>query len=177
MNVISQRYSESLFDLAIEENKLDDYLNDMKLVDEVLESDPQFVQFFSHVLIKDDVKCQLIDESFKGNINEYVLNFLKLLVKKRRIRYIGEIVKAFITLSHRHLGIEEGIIYSPYQLSTKEVQEIEQVMSKKENKKVTLKVRLDPSLVGGVKVEVNNRIYDGSIKNKVEVLKKELLRK
>ncbi len=55
MNVISQRYAESLFDLALEENKLDDYLNDMKLVDEVLESDPQFVQFFSHVLIKDDV--------------------------------------------------------------------------------------------------------------------------
>ena len=48
---------------------------------------------------------------------------------------------------------------------------------KKENKKVTLKVSIDPSLLGGIKVQIANRIYDGTIKNKVEMLKKELLRK
>ena len=169
MSVVGDRYAESLFDLAKEENKVTQYLDDIKLVGEVLDSDPQIVQFFNHVLIENDKKIQLLDQSFKGNVDQYVLNFLKLLVQSRRIRYIDDIVK--------YLGIEEGMIYTPYELTDQQIQDIEKAISQKENKKVTLKVSIDPSLLGGIKVQIANRIYDGTIKNKVEMLKKELLRK
>ena len=52
MSVVGDRYAESLFDLAKEENQVTQYLDDIKLVGEVLDSDPQIVQFFNHVLIK-----------------------------------------------------------------------------------------------------------------------------
>lgn len=177
MSVIGDRYAESLFDLAKEENKVTQYLDDIKLVGEVLGSDPQIVQFFNHVLIENDKKIQLLDQSFKGNVDQYVLNFLKLLVQSRRIRYIDDIVKSYIKLSNQYLGIEEGMIYTPYELTDQQIQDIEKAISQKENKKVTLKVSIDPSLLGGIKVQIANRIYDGTIKNKVEMLKKELLRK
>ena len=169
MSVIGDRYAESLFDLAKEENKVTQYLDDIKLVGEVLGSDPQIVQFFNHVLIENEKKIQLLDQSFKGNVDQYVLNFLKLLVQSRRIRYIN--------LSNQYLGIEEGTIYTPYKLTDQQIQDIEKAISKKENKKVTLKLSIDSSLLGGIKVQIANRIYDGTIKNKVEMLKKELLRK
>ena len=54
MSVVGDRYAESLFDLAKEENKVTQYLDDIKLVGEVLDSDPQIVQFFNHVLIEND---------------------------------------------------------------------------------------------------------------------------
>lgn len=177
MSVIGDRYAESLFDLAKEENKVASYLDDVKLVKEVIDSDPQIVQFFNHVLIQNEEKIDLLDKSFKGNIDLYVLNFLKLLVKARRISYLDDIVKAYISLSNEYLGIEEGIIYSTYPLSDEQIKEIENAISKKENKQITLKVIIDKSLLGGIKVQIANRIYDGSIKNKVEMLKKELLRK
>ena len=177
MNVVGDRYAESLFDLTKEENKVTQYLDDIKLVGEVLDSDPQIVQFFNHVLIENDKKIQLLDQSFKGNVDQYVLNFLKLLVQSRRIRYIDDIVKSYIKLSNQYLGIEEGMIYTPYELTDQQIQDIEKAISQKENKKVTLKVSIDPSLLGGIKVQISNRIYDGTIKNKVEMLKKELLRK
>ncbi|MEE1446106.1 F0F1 ATP synthase subunit delta [Coprobacillus sp. AF13-15] len=177
MSVVGDRYAESLFDLAKEENKVTQYLDDIKLVGEVLDSDPQIVQFFNHVLIENDKKIQLLDQSFKGNVDQYVLNFLKLLVQSRRIRYIDDIVKSYIKLSNQYLGIEEGMIYTPYELTDQQIQDIEKAISQKENKKVTLKVSIDPSLLGGIKVQIANRIYDGTIKNKVEMLKKELLRK
>ncbi len=177
MSVIGDRYAESLFDLAKEENKVTQYLDDIKLVGEVLGSDPQIVQFFNHVLIENDKKIQLLDQSFKGNVDQYVLNFLKLLVQSRRIRYIDDIIKSYINLSNQYLGIEEGTIYTPYKLTDQQIQDIEKAISQKENKKVTLKVSIDPSLLGGIKVQIANRIYDGTIKNKVEMLKKELLRK
>lgn len=177
MSVVGDRYAESLFDLAKEENKVTQYLDDIKLVGEVLDSDPQIVQFFNHVLIENDKKIQLLDQSFKGNVDQYVLNFLKLLVQSRRICYIDDIVKSYINLSNQYLGIEEGMIYTPYELTDQQIQDIEKAISQKENKKVTLKVSIDPSLLGGIKVQIANRIYDGTIKNKVEMLKKELLRK
>lgn len=177
MSVVGDRYAESLFDLAKEENKVTQYLDDIKLVGEVLDSDPQIVQFFNHVLIENDKKIQLLDQSFKGNVDQYVLNFLKLLVQSRRIRYIDDIVKSYINLSNQYLGIEEGMIYTPYELTDQQIQDIEKAISQKENKKVTLKVSIDPSLLGGIKVQIANRIYDGTIINKVEMLKKELLRK
>ena len=177
MSVVGDRYAESLFDLAKEENKVTQYLDDIKLVGEVLDSDPQIVQFFNHVLIENDKKIQLLDQSFKGNVDQYVLNFLKILVQSRRIRYIDDIVKSYIKLSNQYLGIEEGMIYTPYELTDQQIQDIEKAISQKENKKVTLKVSIDPSLLGGIKVQISNRIYDGTIKNKVEMLKKELLRK
>lgn len=177
MSVVGDRYAESLFDLAKEENKVTQYLDDIKLVGEVLDSDPQIVQFFNHVLIENDKKIQLLDQSFKGNVDQYVLNFLKLLVQSRRIRYIDDIVKSYINLSNQYLDIEEGMIYTPYELTDQQIQDIEKAISQKENKKVTLKVSIDPSLLGGIKVQIANRIYDGTIKNKVEMLKKELLRK
>ena len=163
--------------LAKEENKVTQYLDDIKLVGEVLGSDPQIVQFFNHVLIENEKKIQLLDQSFKGNVDQYVLNFLKLLVQSRRIRYIDDIVKSYINLSNQYLGIEEGTIYTPYKLTDQQIQDIEKAISKKENKKVTLKLSIDSSLLGGIKVQIANRIYDGTIKNKVEMLKKELLRK
>ena len=177
MSVVGYRYAESLFDLSKEENQVTQYLDDIKLVGEVLDSDPQIVQFFNHVLIENDKKIQLLDQSFKGNVDQYVLNFLKLLVQSRRIRYIDDIVKSYINLSNQYLGIEEGMIYTPYELTDQQIQDIEKAISQKENKKVTLKVSIDPSLLGGIKVQIANRIYDGTIKNKVEMLKKELLRK
>lgn len=177
MSVVGDRYAESLFDLAKEENQVTQYLDDIKLVGEVLDSDPQIVQFFNHVLIENDKKIQLLDQSFKGNVDQYVLNFLKLLVQSRRIHYIDDIVKSYINLSNQYLGIEEGMIYTPYELTDQQIQDIEKAISQKENKKVTLKVSIDPSLLGGIKVQIANRIYDGTIKNKVEMLKKELLRK
>ena len=165
MDAVAVRYAESLFDLAKEMNQVEAYSKDIDLIRTVFESDPSFVPFFSHVLIEDEAKCALLDKSFKGQVNDYVVNFLKLLVRKRRMRYVMEIIEAFKALTNEHFGILEGILYANYDIS------------KKENKTIRLRVVNDPSLIGGIKVEINNRVFDGSIKNKVALLKKELLRK
>ena len=174
MDAVAVRYAESLFDLAKEMNQVEAYSKDIDLIRTVFESDPSFVPFFSHVLIEDEAKCALLDKSFKGQVNDYVVNFLKLLVRKRRMRYVMEKIEA---LTNEHFGILEGILYANYDISVQEVKEVEDALSKKENKTIRLRVVNDPSLIGGIKVEINNRVFDGSIKNKVALLKKELLRK
>ena len=109
MDAVAVRYAESLFDLAKEMNQVEAYSKDIDLIRTVFESDPSFVPFFSHVLIEDEAKCALLDKSFKGQVNDYVVNFLKLLVRKRRMRYVMEIIEAFKALTNEHFGILEGI--------------------------------------------------------------------
>ena len=69
MSVVGDRYAESLFDLAKEENQVTQYLDDIKLVGEVLDSDPQIVQFFNHVLIENDKK-KILKSLFK--VKKYI---------------------------------------------------------------------------------------------------------
>lgn len=177
MDIVSSRYAESLFELAKEEKTIEAYQDDMQKVSAVFQTDSSFVQFFSHVAIDDNVKINLLDQSFKNQISEYVLNFLKLLVMKRRIRYILGICDAFQSLCNDYFGIKVGKVFSPYVLNDDEISKIEKAVSIKENKKVQLRLVIDESLIGGIKVEIDNHVYDNSLSYKLESLKNELLRK
>lgn len=176
MESIAAIYAESLFDLAKEENMIESYCNDMKKIHEVF-NDESFVKFFSHVTLKDEIKINVLKESFQNQVSTYVFNFLLLLIKKRRIKYIVGICKEFQALCNNHFGIKEGILYTAYELNQNEIADIEKAMSIKVNSKVQLRVVVDPSLIGGIKVEIENHVYDNSLSYKLESLKKELLRK
>lgn len=176
MNTIASRYAESLFDLAKEENDIQTYQKDIMKVQDVFEDDV-FVQFFSHVAVQDEEKINILKKSFQNQISEYVLNFLMLLVKKRRMRYIQQICQHFQSLCNDYFGIKVGKVYSAYSLTPEQIQKIENAISQKEAKKVQLRMVIDESLIGGIKVEVDNHIYDDSLSYKLESLRKELLRK
>lgn len=175
MDAIASRYAESLFSLALEENDILAYQKDMALITEVFQSDAKLVQFFSHVAISDDAKMRLLEKSFKEQINQYVMNFLKLLVKKRRFKYILAITHEFELLCYAHFNIKVGTIWTAYELEENEVIKIEKAMSQKLNQKVQLKQIVDPSLIGGVKVEIENHVYDDSISSKLDALRSNLL--
>lgn len=176
MDIISSRYAESLFELAQEEKAIQTYQNDMLKIQEVFQ-DESFVRFFSHVALQDEVKISILKKSFQGQVSDYVLNFLLLLVKKRRMRYILEICGHFQTLCNDYFGIKVGKVYSAYQLSDKDIQRIENAVSQKEGKKVKLNMIVDESLIGGIKVDIDNHIYDDSLSYKLKSLRKELLGK
>lgn len=176
METIACRYAESLFDLAKEENAIQTYQKDIMIIQDIFE-DNDFVQFFSHVAVQDDDKINILKMSFQNQISEYVLNFLMLLVKKRRMKYIRQICQHFQSLCNDYFGIKVGKLYSAYSLTSEEIHRVENAMSQKEGKKVQLRMIIDESLIGGIKVELDNHIYDDSLSYKLESLRKELLRK
>jgi len=176
MNIIASRYAESLFDLAKEEHAIEVYQKDMQKVCDVFQ-DKTFIQFFSHVVIQDDVKMNILIKSFEHQVSEYVLNFLLLLVKKRRMKYILDICNQFQTLCYDYFDIKVGKLYTPYAIDSKDIEKVEKVIGVKEGKKVKLHMVIDQTLIGGIKVEVDNHIYDDSLSYKLESLKQELLRR
>lgn len=177
METVAKRYAQSLFSLALDQQAVLDYQKDMNLVNKIFFENPNFIRFFNEVSVSNEDKFRIIDQGFKDQVDTYIVNFLKLLIKKRRIKHILEINQEFKELANEYLGIEEGTLYTSFTLDSKQIKEVEAAISKKEQKTVKLTVINDPSLIGGIKVVIKNRVYDGSVKNKVSLLKKELLRK
>lgn len=177
MEAVALRYANSLFEIAQEENAIKRYEADLNLVKQVLCQDADILSFFMHFNVSKEAKKETLDRAFKESVSPYVLNFIKLLVDKNRADSLVEIIDAFHILTNEYLGIKEGTVYSSLPLTKEEITEIEKAVSKKMNAKIILKNLVDESLIGGVKVMVGNHVIDGSIKNKMDLLKQELLRK
>jgi F-type H+-transporting ATPase subunit delta len=175
MESVASRYANALYSLALENNAILAYQKDMKIVKDSIINDDFLTVLDSDFLTKSR-RIEIIDKVFEDKIDKNITIFLKLIVKNDRVLNLEKICNEFNSLCNKYLGIEEGIIYSTYKLSDNEIKKVEQTISKKEGKKIELKNKINPELLGGIKVIVHDHIYDGSILAKLDSLRKNLLR-
>ena len=97
-------------------------------------------------------------------------------MENNRTDCLIDVFDSFNSYCNQYRGVSEGLIYSTLKLDQTVIDQIEKKISKIEGSKVELKNVIDPSLIGGVKVVIKDRIYDGSIKHNIEMMKKDLLK-
>ena len=119
-------------------------------------------------------KTQLIEALFNNKINNDLKNFLKILVEKGRISSLKSIELTFKELLNDKHNIIEGTVISAIALTEKQVKELEEKLSKKYNKNVTLENEVDQSILGGVLVRLGNTQIDGSVKTRLNNIKDQL---
>lgn len=105
------------------------------------------------------------------------MNFLYLLVDKQRLNNLNEIVESYVSLANFVSNIAQGTLYSVRKLEQDEISSLEESLSKKLNKKVILENAIDESLISGVRVEIDQKIYDGSLKHELSQMKDYLILK
>lgn len=174
MDSLFSRYANALFSIALEENKVESYKNEVKMLKEVILENDELLHLLSSCFIQKDDKEKIIDEVFK-NQTENIVNFIKVIVNNKRTNYLIKIFDEFIKTCNENLNVLEGIVYSSNKLDAKQMDEIKEALSKKLNSKVELVNLIDERLLGGVKVVIQDKIFDGSIKNKLEKLKNSLI--
>lgn len=173
---IAERYGQALFDLALEMNALELWQGQAKEMLEIFTASGELDRFFNAVKISTEEKRNFIRTVFEGKIEKMLLNFLELLIDKKRIGNVKEILQHFILLANEERGIENGVVISSRKLSKDEIVKIEEAMSKKRKQKVELVNKVDKKLISGIKVIINNEVIDGSMKSKIEAMKSELLK-
>lgn len=177
MDSLFNRYGLALLDIAIEEKRVDEYRTVVKEIDKCLKENDDYIRVLSSSFISKKEKISLIEEAF-GTLNfKHIINFLKIIIENHREDVLIKILEQFVSLCNDRLGILEGIVYSVNYLNESQISSIESVIGDKLGKRVELKNILDPGLIGGVKVIVNDRIYDGSINSKIDNMKQSLLTK
>ena len=174
IDVIANRYAEALFQLSEEENITKEIYNELHDVVEVIKNNKELDNVLKSPLVAKNEKTQLIEALFNNKINNNLKNFLKILVEKGRISYLKSIELTFKELLNDKHNIIEGTVISAIALTEKQVKELEEKLSKKYNKNVTLENEVDQSILGGVLVRLGNTQIDGSVKTRLNNIKDQL---
>lgn len=120
-------------------------------------------------VVSADEKNSVLDALQKqGMISADILPFLKLLIRKQRMSELVAIQEQFSAVKLEYEGGVLGEVVSAESLSLEDLQSLEQVFSKKLGKKVIFRSKVDPLLLGGMKVQVNGVTYDGTLKTQLE---------
>lgn len=173
MNEIASKYASALYELALENNRLDIYQEQAKLIFDSLSENKDFFVVLNSEFLSVQEKFDVIEKTFLG-VETDIVSLIKIVVKNHRVNILGDVFQDFNSICNQHKGITEGILYSAFELDKETIKSIEKGIEKKENRKISLIFKIDPSLIGGVKVVINNRIYDGSVKNKLSEMKQNL---
>ena len=174
IDVIANRYAEALFQLSEEENITKEIYNELHDVVEVIKNNKELDNVLKSPLVAKNEKTQLIEALFNNKINNDLKNFLKILVEKGRISSLKSIELTFKELLNDKHNIIEGTVISAIALTEKQVKELEEKLSKKYNKNVTLENEVDQSILGGVLVRLGNTQIDGSVKTRLDNIKDQL---
>ncbi len=172
--LVSTTYSAALFDICVEENKVDEFMNEMAFVKEIIDSNKDFFEILKTPRININEKKKIIDETFGNKINKEVVNFIKILVEKRRISYILEIASEFDRVACDYKRIVRADVYSSISLNDEQIKRLEKKLSEKSNKTVEVRNIVDKSLIGGLMIRFNDLVIDGTLKGKLEDLENSL---
>lgn len=170
MPLVEKRYAEALLDLAGSDTEK--YKDDLNQFIAIYNSDKEFSSFLLDPRIKVDKKQLVINNVFKGKIDNNILNFILLLLAKQRVDIAPQIYLQFVRIAQERANVLEVKIISAAPLEDKQVEAIKEKFKKKFNASAVKDiVTVDESLIGGVKVIVGDKVYDGSIKGRIDSLK------
>ena len=174
MTGLSREYGDGLYALARDEDLRDELHDELMEVWDLMEAQPRFLKLLSSRAIERGERLKVVDQTFAGRIHPYLVNFIKLMVEKERFDAFGESVKWFHHCYNEDLGIVEAEATSAKPLDQAEYDALKQKLQKLSGKRVSLLCHVDPSVIGGVRVEMDGRRYDNTIQNKLDRLKQSL---
>lgn len=171
---ISSRYAKSLLDLADETGKLDKVLADIESFNTVCEN-RDFQLLLKSPIITAEKKEQVFKKLFEGKYDELTLAFLNILLKKGREPLLADIANAFMAQykKRKHISSVKLTTASPLGDSAKEAIRKKLLESSATDDNLELETAVDPELIGGFVVEIEDKLYDASVAHKLSLLKKE----
>jgi ATP synthase F1 delta subunit len=173
MEEIARVYAEALFEVAKEKGKLDTIRDQLGRVADALERDRELAVFFFSPYFSTAEKRDGIARAISGAEPE-LINFLELLVEKHRMPVIFRIRRRFDELWAEETRQLDVTLTSSIELDPEVVERVRAEIERQTDRKVQLRSRVDEDVVGGLVLQVGNMVLDGSIRNRLEKLRKEV---
>ncbi|MCI8773719.1 MAG: F0F1 ATP synthase subunit delta [Lachnospiraceae bacterium] len=175
--LISKTYGDALFELAVEENKVDDLLDEIGQLQKVLQENVDFGRLMTHPKINKDEKIQVVTDVFKGRISDELLGFLTIIISKDRYQEIDGILEYFLTEVKKYKGIGVATVTTAVPLREEQCKKVEQrLLDTTDYKSMEIHYKQDAALIGGMVIRIGDRVVDSSISTKLNELQKDLLK-
>ena len=175
--LISKTYGEALFELAVEENKVDVFEQEISVILDILNQNPDFVNLLNHPKISKEEKLQVVEEVFGGKVSKEIQGFLNIIVAKERNRELIAIMEYFLDEVKAMKGV--GVCYVTTPMELKDAQKeavVKKLLETTDFKTMEMHYAVDASLIGGMVIRIGDRVVDSSISTKLSNLEAGLLK-
>ena len=167
---ISVRYAKAFFEFAKEKGILENVIADVKLLIKSLGEIPELAEVFQNPIVKPSGKKAFVSSLLKGKVSEETIDFLNLEIENGREMYTQDILRNMLTIYRKEQGMT-----SATPLSKEQEKSVADLVKKTRNTEVELQTKVDPSLMGGFILRVEDQQYDASVSSRLKQIKKELI--
>jgi F-type H+-transporting ATPase subunit delta len=173
-SIIARRYAKAFFELGVENKKQEVFASNLKVLLNLFNSDENFRFVISNPVITNSKKKELFKKLFDGKLDDYVMKFLNVLIKKSREEYLPDIARAYIRKYQDYANIQEVKISSAYELDKTIVAKMEKLLNDMFGKKSDIHTTINKDLIGGFVLRVDDSQLDASVKGQLNSIKKQL---
>lgn len=171
MTEFGREYGEGLYALCAEEKIERDVLREVRALKDAFHDNDGFVKLLGNMTLSKQERVAIVDETFKGSVHEYVLNFMKLLVERGAIHAFPECVDAFRETYNREHRVAEAEVTTAQALTPQQKEKLLKKLESLSGREVVIKEKIDPSVVGGVLLQMEGKRYDNTVVHRLKAIK------
>lgn len=173
MTEFAKRYGASLYELAAEEKLDEQILTELDTVAASFKAEPAYLRLLSAPNLPKKERRALLDEAFAG-AHPYTVNFLKVLCDEGALRELPGCARAYRDLYNADHGILEVTAASAVDLDAAAHQKLTKALETRTGKHIELKVKVEPGLLGGIRLDMGGVQLDGTVRSRLDALKNQL---
>lgn len=175
--LISSTYADALFDLAIEKEKTEDWQKAVETIKGILDENPEFGKLMAHPQLDKEEKLSLASEAFEDKVDPEIVGLIRVIIEKDRYSEIDSILDAFIAKVKDYNGVGVAYVSAAKELSDSQKEAvIAKLLETTEYKSMEMHYTVDESLIGGMVIRIGDRVVDSSIKTRLDIMTKQLLK-
>ncbi len=171
MTTTSREYAAALFELAVQAGLTEETSEGLETVVSALLQTPEYRALLASPAIGKEERLAALDAAFRGKIPDILLAILRMMISRGHISELNRMARDYEELARGYRGEAVAVVTSAVPLKEAETVALRAKLEKKLGQTVILRCQVDPGLIGGVRVEVDGRVIDGSIRNKLEEIK------
>ena len=171
MTQFDREYAVALYALAAENGAQDDYVASLRVVVEALAQNPEYMDFLASPGISIRERLAALEEAFANAVHEHVLSLVQLLCEKGRVAALSDIAAEYKRMVDAYHRRSKAMVRSSVPLTEDEQRRLREKLENMSGHSVELVCQLDPTLLGGVVVEMDGRYIDGSLRRRLQEVK------
>ncbi len=153
----------------------DAILNDLNTIKEITASSDELVKVMENPAISINSKNEIIDSVFSNQISDKIINFLKILIDKKRFNELNQIISAYSNEVDNISNIKRVEVISAVEITDDRKQRLIEKLQNKLQKNVIVNLATDNEIIGGLVIKIDDDVIDNSLKNKLENLSKNII--
>lgn len=171
---LAGKYALAIFEIAKERDQVKKTYNQMLKLQKALKENEDLKAFVDNPLVPKISKKEVVHKVFNKDVEPTLLNFMLLLVDKDRITLFDHICKEYKNINNEAEGIVEVKVTTARELEAAQEKKVANKVAKLLNKKVVLNKRIDPKIVGGIIIQVGDKLIDGSVSRRLKNMERAL---